>query len=58
MNVQFYNVSQIAEIFGVHPETVRRWIERGSLKAVRLGRAYLVSVRHVEGLRDAGASSV
>jgi excisionase family DNA binding protein len=33
-----YTVSEVAEIMQVHPETVRRWIWDGDLKAWMLGR--------------------
>lgn len=33
-----YSVKQIAEIMGINPETVRRWIRNGKLKAVQASR--------------------
>ncbi|MFH1405272.1 MAG: helix-turn-helix domain-containing protein [Patescibacteria group bacterium] len=31
------SVNEVAELFGVHPETVRRWDNDGKLKAIRVG---------------------
>lgn len=31
------SVSQVAEIFGCNPQTVRNWIASGRIKAYRLG---------------------
>lgn len=33
-----YNVNDISVILGVHPETVRRWIRDGKLKATQDSR--------------------
>jgi excisionase family DNA binding protein len=35
-------VADVAEIFGRGPETVRRWIRDGHLRAYRLGKEYRV----------------
>jgi excisionase family DNA binding protein len=37
-----YTVGEVAVIFRVPPETVRRLIRRGDLPAVRLGRTYRI----------------
>lgn len=39
----FFGVRQIAQAFQVHPNTVRRWIEVGTLRAVRVGHLLRVS---------------
>ena len=31
----FYTVDKVAEMLDVHPVTVRRWIDKGKLKAFR-----------------------
>jgi excisionase family DNA binding protein len=38
-----YTVKQTAEWFGAHPETIRRAIRSGELKAVRVGRSYRIT---------------
>lgn len=37
-----YSVRQVADRFGVHPETVRRLIHEGRLEALRVGRVLRV----------------
>jgi len=32
-----YSIREVAERLNVHYETVRRWIEKGALEAVRIG---------------------
>lgn len=34
---QFYNVYEIGETLGVHPQTVRKLIAAGKIRAVRIG---------------------
>ena len=31
------NINEVAKLFGVHPETVRRWDKSGKLKSIRIG---------------------
>ena len=31
------STGQVAELFGVHTNTVRRWVDEGKLNAVRIG---------------------
>ena len=31
-------IGEVAEIFNVHPETLRRWDKEGKLKAIRIGK--------------------
>ena len=31
-------IGEVARIFNVHPETIRRWSEQGIIKAYRIGR--------------------
>ena len=39
---QFLTVSDVAERLRVHPQTVRGWIARGDLRAIRIGRTVRV----------------
>jgi excisionase family DNA binding protein len=43
-----YSVRQVADRFGVHPETVRRLIHEGRLDALRIGRVLRVDGEAVE----------
>jgi len=36
-NDRLYTVEEIASFLNVHPETVRKWIKSGEIKAIRLG---------------------
>ena len=33
---KLYTIKQVAEIFSVHANTVRRWIREGKLKTIKL----------------------
>jgi excisionase family DNA binding protein len=37
-DAEFLTVSDVAECLRVHPQTVRTWIARGDLRAIRIGR--------------------
>lgn len=40
---KFYNVFEVAEQLGVHVQTIRKMVARGSLRAVRIGYADHIS---------------
>jgi excisionase family DNA binding protein len=40
---KLYSVREVAELFDVDPESVRRWIRRGDLDASKVGRGYRIS---------------
>jgi len=35
---EYLSPREVADILGIHPVTVRRWIASGQLKAIRIGR--------------------
>lgn len=37
-----YTVNEVAKMFRVTPYTVREWIKRGQLTAIKVGRRYLI----------------
>jgi excisionase family DNA binding protein len=41
-NDEFLTVGNVAEPLRVHPQTVRAWIARGDLRAIRIGRTVRV----------------
>lgn len=36
-NKELLTIREVAELFGVHQQTLRRWDEQGKLKAIRVG---------------------
>jgi len=56
---QMYSVRDVAELFDVDPESVRRWIRSGNLKASKVGRGYRVSRADLEAYyRDKGGGDL
>jgi len=53
----FYSVNAIANYFGVHPSTVRKMVDRGELKTVRIGKRERIPAcelrRYTEASTDA-----
>ncbi|MBA4544692.1 helix-turn-helix domain-containing protein [Thermoactinomyces daqus] len=45
---KFYTIEEIAEILKVHDRTVRREIERGNLKAVKVGSVWRITHKDFE----------
>lgn len=41
--VKFYNVKEIADLLKIDPQTVRAYIKRGILEAVKIGREYRIT---------------
>ena|SRR5947209_1592605 len=49
-------VAEVAEILKLNQQTVRNWIDQGSLPAVRLGRRVRIRRSELERLIDEGAT--
>ena len=43
-------IEQAAEYVGKHPQTIRRWIDAGDLKAYRLGREYRIAKTDLDAM--------
>jgi len=41
----FITIKKAAELLGVHPNTIRNWIEAGILRRYQVGRGYRVLLR-------------
>jgi excisionase family DNA binding protein len=54
---EVYTVEEVAAIFCVPADTIRRLIQRGQLPALRLGRVYRVPKRIVAQLLEQPAAS-
>ena len=51
MGAQFYTAGELADIFDVHVDTIRRWIKSGAIRAIRPGgRAFRIAVDEIERL--------
>jgi len=44
-------IYEVAEIFGVHWQTVRNWIREGRIKAVKIGKSVRISIEEIERLK-------
>ena len=51
---KFLSVSQVAEILGLTPHTVRSYIENGVLPAFRFGKLYRISKTSLDEFISAG----
>jgi excisionase family DNA binding protein len=54
---ELYTIEEVAAIFRVPADTIRRLIQRGQLPALRLGRVYRVPKRVVAQLPEQPAAS-
>lgn len=49
---KFYNVEALAKMLSIPVQTVRLYIRRGRIKALKIGRRYLVSEEALEAFLD------
>jgi excisionase family DNA binding protein len=54
---ELLTTEEVANVLRVSRFTVRRWIDRGFLKAVRIGRTIRITKSSVEHLLSQGASA-
>ena len=47
---KYYTIFEVAETVGVHFQSVRRWINQGKLKAVKVSRNYYINATDVRKL--------
>ena len=50
---QFYTKKEAAEILGVHPRTIERYLMSGKLKGAKFGKAWKISHADIQALYDA-----
>jgi excisionase family DNA binding protein len=43
METKYYTIYEVAQLLNIHHFTVRRNIERGNLKAVKIGNIYRIA---------------
>jgi excisionase family DNA binding protein len=54
MAERLLTVPQVADEFQVTPQTIRNWIDAGTLPAIRMGRAFRLRRADVDALLDRG----
>ena len=47
-NLKLYNLQEVAEILGIHYQTVRKLIQNGELKAKKIGKGYIVTSKNLK----------
>ena len=47
-DVKMYDVREVATMFNVHVQTVRKWIHKGQIKARRIGKGYYITELEVK----------
>ena len=50
---KFYTKKEVAEILGLNPRTVERYLLSGKLKGARLGKAWKISDDDIQAFYDA-----
>ncbi len=45
---EFYTVDQVAELLQLNPVTIRRYIEGGKIKAIKVGRVWRISEANLQ----------
>ena len=58
MTEQLFTTDEAAELLKVHPETVRNWIRRGDLAAIRVGRNWRIKRPDLERIAERGSEEV
>jgi excisionase family DNA binding protein len=53
----FLTVAEVAELLKLNQQTVRNWIDQGSLPALRVGRRVRIRRSDLERVLEAGATS-
>ena len=47
-NMKLYTLQEIAELLGIHYQTVRKLIQNGELKAKKIGKGYIVTSENLK----------
>jgi len=48
LSARFFTIPETAKMLSVHPTTVKGWIRKGSIEAVRIGRERHISEQQLE----------
>lgn len=49
-------IQEVADLFGVHWQTVRNWIKSGKMRAVQVDRAIRIPEEEIERLKRGNAN--
>lgn len=52
MDRNLYTVKQVADMFGMHPKTIRRYIQSGTLKARKIGKEWRILESELKAFLD------
>ncbi|MBQ5564958.1 MAG: helix-turn-helix domain-containing protein [Clostridia bacterium] len=47
-NMKLYTLQEVAELLGIHYQTVRKLIQNGELKAKKIGKGYIVTSENLK----------
>jgi excisionase family DNA binding protein len=50
MNTKMLSTKQVQEIFGVHLNTLYKWIHQGKIKAIKVSRKYFFQEEDIKKL--------
>jgi excisionase family DNA binding protein len=54
MTEQLFTTTEAGGLLKVHPETIRNWIRRGELAAIRVGRSWRIKRVDLERIAEQG----
>lgn len=54
MAEKLYSVDETAEILGIHPMTVRKWLTAGKIRGVKVGRLWRIPESSLQELAKFG----
>jgi excisionase family DNA binding protein len=57
MKSSYYTVDQVAEIVGMHPKTIRRFIREGKLKAYKIGKQWRITGHDLSIFTEGGVTA-
>ncbi len=46
--IKCYELQEVADILGVHYQTIRNLIKNGKIKATRIGRNYMITEQNLQ----------
>lgn len=53
-----FSIKEAAEIFGVHYQTMRKWIKTGFIKAISYDKVVRISQEEIDRLKAGGCNGI